>query len=395
MIVSQDKDKTCAVAVAETQEVSLFSNLTAGVKPIATKSRRFSHEDRLFIPDSVDQMLRDGCIRPSSSPWRAQVLIVKNEANRRKNRLCIDYSQTIIIYTERDAYPLPRIDDMIKGIASSTSSVYHPSGNGQAEKTVGMVWKAIQLALKSLDLPPSHWEVVLEDVLHSMRSLLCTATNTTPHERFFSFSRRSCSGESLPSWLTQGRKAYLRRFVRTSKHDPLVDEVELVTVNPSYARVRFPGGREVTVNLRDLPPRPQEGSVPCPDRGQIGNYNTPASNVGDTGASPGDSSRTDSPPQINPNVESTPDSPARDTSLPASADADISDDGGHVASRRSALTKGCRHCDTGINIVMMRHFEYVYYVLLSCFFCASAYCYVLLFVHQYVLTSFNLAGGGM
>ena len=114
MIVSQDKDKTCAVAVAETQEVSLFSNLTAGVKPIATKSRRFSHEDRLFIQDSVDQMLRDGCIRPSSSPWRAQVLIVKNEANRRKNRLCIDYSQTINIYTELDAYPLPRIDDNIQ-----------------------------------------------------------------------------------------------------------------------------------------------------------------------------------------------------------------------------------------------------------------------------------------
>ena len=38
---------------------------------------------------------------------------------------------------------------------------------------------------------------------------------------------------------------------------------------------------------------------------------------------------------INPNVESTPDSPARDTSIPAS-DADISADGGHVASRRSA-----------------------------------------------------------
>ena len=92
--------------------------------------------------------------------------------------------------------------------------------------------------------------------------------------------------------MAQGRKAYLRRFVRTSKDDPLV-EVELVTVNPSYASVRFPGGREVTVNLRDLAPRPQEGSVPCPDRGQIGNANTPARNEGDTGASPGDSSHTD------------------------------------------------------------------------------------------------------
>jgi len=106
-------------------------------------------------------------------------------------------------------------------------------------------------------------------------------------------------------------------------------------VNLSYARVRFPGGCEVTVNVRDLAPRPQEGSVPCPDRGQIGNVDTPARNEGDTGASLGDSSHTDST-QINPNIESTPDSPARDTSLPASADADISDDGRHVASRRPA-----------------------------------------------------------
>ena len=145
-------------------------------------------------------------------------------------------------------------------------------------------------------------------------------------------------------------------------------------MNPSYARVHFPGGREVTVNLRDLPPRPQEGSVPCPDRGQIGNYNTPASNVGDTGASPGDSSHTDSPPQINPNVESTPDSPARDTSLPPQLMLIYLTMAGMLPRDGPlAVTKGCRHCDTGIDNVMIRHFEYVYYVLLSCFFCAAAY----------------------
>jgi len=95
----------------------LFSNLTAGVKPITTKSRRFSHENRLFIQDNVDKMLSEGVIRPSSFPWRAQVLIVKDEANRHKKRLCIDYSQTINIYTELDAYPLPHIDNMINELS--------------------------------------------------------------------------------------------------------------------------------------------------------------------------------------------------------------------------------------------------------------------------------------
>ena len=167
--------------------------------------------------------------------------------------------------------------------------------------------------------------------------LLCTATNTTPHERFFSFSRRSCSGESLPSWLTQGRKAYLRRFVRTSKNDPLVHEVELVMVNPSYACVRFPGGREVIVNVRDLAPRPQESSMPCQDCGHIRNADTPPRNEGDIYASRGNSSHTDPSPQVVPNVENTPDSPSRDTSLPDSAEAEmnIADDERHVALRRS------------------------------------------------------------
>jgi len=70
-------------------------------------------------------------------------------------------------------------------------------------------------------------------------------------------------------------------------------EVELVMVNPSYARVRFPGGCEVTANVRDLAPRPQESIVPCQDRGHNRNADTPPRNGGDTDASPGNSSHTD------------------------------------------------------------------------------------------------------
>jgi hypothetical protein len=41
--------------------------------------------------------------------------VVKED--NRKRRLCIDYSQTINLYTELDAYPLPRIEDMINKLA--------------------------------------------------------------------------------------------------------------------------------------------------------------------------------------------------------------------------------------------------------------------------------------
>ena len=86
------------------------------VKPIATKSRRFSKPDKDFIHSEVKRLLAEDIIEPSNSPWRAQVLVTTND--RQKKRLVVDYSQTINIYTELDAYPLPRIDEMVKKISS-------------------------------------------------------------------------------------------------------------------------------------------------------------------------------------------------------------------------------------------------------------------------------------
>ena len=74
-----------------------------------------------------------------------------------------------------------------KGIASSHSTPYHPEGNSQVERYNGIIWKTIRLLLKSRNLPEKCWEEVLSQALHSIRSLLCTATNSTPHERFFKF----------------------------------------------------------------------------------------------------------------------------------------------------------------------------------------------------------------
>ena len=143
-----------------------------------------------------------------------------------------------------------------KGIATSRTTPYHPIGNSQCERYNGIVWKSIQLTLKSHSLPDSQWEMVLPDALHSIRSLLSTATNTTPHERFFGYQRRSSCGSSIPSWLSIPGPVMLRRFVRHSKTDPLVDEVQLMDVNPSYAYIRYSDGRESTVSLKDLSPCP-------------------------------------------------------------------------------------------------------------------------------------------
>ena len=111
-----------------------------------------------------------------------------------------------------------------KGIATSRTTPYNPACNGQVEKYNGTVWKAITMALKTRGLPITHWQDVLPDALHSLRSLLCTATNATPHERFFKFERRSSTGGSVPTWLSTPGLVLLKQHVSTNKSDPLVDE---------------------------------------------------------------------------------------------------------------------------------------------------------------------------
>ena len=141
-----------------------------------------------------------------------------------------------------------------RGVATSKTSRYNPRGNGQAERYNGTIWKAVTLALKSKSLPMSAWEMVLPDALHSIRSLLCTATNCTPHERMFNFQRKSTSGHSVPSWLSRPGPVYVRKHVRGSKYEPSVEEAELIEANPEYAFIRLKTGHETTVSLRDLAP---------------------------------------------------------------------------------------------------------------------------------------------
>ena len=148
-----------------------------------------------------------------------------------------------------------------KGIVSSRTTAYNPQSNGQVERLNGTLWRTITLATKSRSLPITEWEVVLQDALHSIRTLLCTANNTTPHESLFKFNRKSTTGISLPSWLTVPGPVLMRRFPRHSKYEPLVDEVELIECNPKYAHVKLSNGKEETVSIHHLAPKEQLPSI--------------------------------------------------------------------------------------------------------------------------------------
>ena len=129
----------CALSTATIDNISLFTNLLPECKHIATKSPRFCF-DQDFIQGEINRLLSGGIIEPSTSHWRAQI-IVKNGTQSANKRLCVDYSQTINLYTELDAYPLPHIDTMINKLAQykvfstyDLKNVYHQIPISQAER---------------------------------------------------------------------------------------------------------------------------------------------------------------------------------------------------------------------------------------------------------------------
>lgn len=144
------------------------------------------------------------------------------------------------------------------GIACSRTTPYNPQCNGQVERLNGTLWKSIQLFLHSKNMVVTQWEQVLPLALNSVRSLLCTSVNATPHERMFIYSRRSPSGESVPTWLLSPGPVLIKKHVRHSKFDPLVEEAELIEANPLYSHVRLQNGMETTVSNRHLAPLPDE-----------------------------------------------------------------------------------------------------------------------------------------
>ena len=99
----------------------------------------------------------------------------------------------------------------------------------------------------------SQWQVVLSEALHSLRTLLRTATNEAPHDRIFKFLKRSMSGRNVPVWLTETGTVLVRKHVR-DKYDPHVDEVDSLSANQNYAVIRHPSGREAAVSTTDLAP---------------------------------------------------------------------------------------------------------------------------------------------
>ncbi|GKF74581.1 hypothetical protein Tco_0220913 [Tanacetum coccineum] len=87
----------------------ITNDIRNGVEPISKAPYRMAPVELKELKEQLQEMLENGFIRPSVSPWGALVLFVKKKDG--SMRLCIDYHELNRI-TIRNRYPLPRIDDL-------------------------------------------------------------------------------------------------------------------------------------------------------------------------------------------------------------------------------------------------------------------------------------------
>ncbi|GKE24555.1 putative reverse transcriptase domain-containing protein [Tanacetum coccineum] len=102
-------------------EVLIIQGIRSGVRvaPVARAPYRLAGAEMKELSEQLKELANKGFIRPSSSPWGASVLFVKNKD--RSFRMCIDYRELNKL-TVKNRYPLPRIDDLFNQLQGS--SVY-------------------------------------------------------------------------------------------------------------------------------------------------------------------------------------------------------------------------------------------------------------------------------
>jgi len=103
--------------------------LTPGAQPVRQRAYKRGMEEQAIIKQHIDQMLADGLIEPSQSPWASPVLLVKKSDG--SWRFCCDLRRVNKVI-KRSAYPLPdalQVFDRLRGARYFTSldlrSGYH------------------------------------------------------------------------------------------------------------------------------------------------------------------------------------------------------------------------------------------------------------------------------
>ena len=98
-----------------------YVKVPAGTPPVSKRPYRLSVAEEEEVKARIEQLLAAGHIRPSHSPWSSPVLFAKKKNSGPGTaglRFCIDY-RGLNNVTERDQYPLPTTEDLLKRLSGA------------------------------------------------------------------------------------------------------------------------------------------------------------------------------------------------------------------------------------------------------------------------------------
>lgn len=118
---------------------------TGDAPPIRQPVRRIPPIRRDEARTLLQGLLQKGVIKPSTNPWASPIVLVKKKDG--STRFCVDYRKVNHV-TRKDAYPLPRVDDILDTLAGSQY-------------------------FSTLDLLSGYWQVVV-DKEDQVKTAFCT-----------------------------------------------------------------------------------------------------------------------------------------------------------------------------------------------------------------------------
>ena len=94
---------------------------TKDARPIQQVPYRLPHAYKDKVLEELKLMREEGIIKPSVSEWSSPIVCVNKKDGTL--RLCVDYRRLNSV-SQADAYPMPRIDDLIDRLARVKKSTY-------------------------------------------------------------------------------------------------------------------------------------------------------------------------------------------------------------------------------------------------------------------------------
>ncbi|MCH93845.1 hypothetical protein A2U01_0014798, partial [Trifolium medium] len=87
-----------------------FVTLSEGSSPVKVKPYRYPHSQKEQIEIMIQEMLQQGIIHNSTSPFSSPIILVKKKDGTW--RFCTDY-RALNAITVKDCFPIPTVDELL------------------------------------------------------------------------------------------------------------------------------------------------------------------------------------------------------------------------------------------------------------------------------------------